>query len=311
MNAPRKPPRERSSWRSFASGPKVPPPAHGIRIRTVGTTWWGMQWIAALVRISPDYASRLERGKTYARGGRVHDLLVAAGQVTARVTGSRPEPYAVTITLPPLGDETWEGAIARLAGRARFAAELLAGVMPKDVDDAFEAAGASLFPGRGGELGTTCSCPDWANPCKHVAATHYVLGDAFDRDPFLLFELRGQTREAVLARTKQARKAARGGKKRAAPPAEDAGRTGVVLTAGEDDYDSWQAPPPSLTLTFVAPAKHAPVLAALGLPASWREKASPGELVTRLVHNASTFAVRAATAPDEAEEHADRSQEPM
>ena len=86
-----------------------------------------------------------------------------------------------------------------MAGQALFAAQLLAGEMPQDIEEAFAAAGVSLFPDRRGDLDTDCSCPDWANPCKHVAATHYILGEQFDEDPFLLFRLRGRTQEQILA----------------------------------------------------------------------------------------------------------------
>src|SRR5690606_30912500 len=95
-----------------------------------------------------------------------------------------------------------------MAERSRFAAELLAGEMPQEIDAAFAAHAASLFPTKAGDLVTACTCPDWANPCKHVAATHYVLGEALDRDPFLLFELRGRTKREVLDALRTARSGA-------------------------------------------------------------------------------------------------------
>ena len=292
-----------SSWRDSA-GPKPAPPAHGIKIKTVGTTWWGKLWIEALERMSPQYAGRLARGKTYARTGRVSELVIATGTVKAKVTGSSPRPYAITLTLPPLDAATWTAAIATLAAKARFAAELLAGEMPKDVDEAFRASGASLFPAKAGELVTTCSCPDHANPCKHVAATHYVLGDAFDRDPFLLFELRGRTREEVLAKARAAR---------GAEPAATAEVTpGVRLgTIREADYDAWRGPRPALRLSFAAPARHASVVASLGKPGSWREKASPAELLAPIVQSASTQATAIALAAAEPEKTGTADEEPM
>ena len=83
--------------------------------------------------------------------------------------------------------------------------ELLAGQMPQAIDEVFVEAGVSLFPKQRADLKTRCSCPDWGDPCKHVAATHYVLGEAFDRDPFLLFELRGRTKHEVLSALRSAR----------------------------------------------------------------------------------------------------------
>jgi uncharacterized Zn finger protein len=199
-----------SGWNRFDSyerAPKKPPPERGIRMKKAGTTWWGQRWIAALESVMRGDSSRLARGRTYARAGRTHDLVVKAGKVAAKVTGSRARPYQITIKLTALSAPAWKKAIDGLAQKAQFSAELLAGQMPQAIDEVFVEAGASLFPERRADLETSCSRPDWGDPCKHVAATHYVLGEALDRDPFLLFELRGRTKEQVL----DALRAARGG----------------------------------------------------------------------------------------------------
>lgn len=305
MSAPRRPPPEPGArrpwgaWRDERSGPKPPPPAHGIKIKDAGTTWWGRRWIEALEKLSPEYASRLARGKTYARTGRAHDLVVKSGLVTARVTGSRPQPYAITIAIPPLDDVTWEKAIVELAGKARYAAQLLAREMPEDVDDLLRGIDVRLFPSKAGDLTTSCSCPDWANPCKHVAATHYVLGDAFDRDPFLLFELRGRTREQVLESIRRERRDTGTGTGTGIGIGIGKGATnedahaahGIRLGAITDaDYERWRAPMPALRLHFAAPASHGAVIAALGRPPSWREKASPADVLAPLVTAAGASA---------------------
>jgi uncharacterized Zn finger protein len=163
-----------------------------------GLTWWGQRWIAALEALGAVYANRLPRGRTYARKGTVHDLVVAPGRVTARVAGSRPQPYRVILQLPVFDAATWDAIVVALAERVRHAAELLDGRMPEDVDEVLAACGVSLFPSAR-ELATRCSCPDVANPCKHVAAVHYVLAQTFDADPFLLPTLRGRDRDALLA----------------------------------------------------------------------------------------------------------------
>jgi uncharacterized Zn finger protein len=168
------------------------------RVTRFGLTWWGQRWIAALEALGAVYANRLPRGRTYARKGTVHDLAIAPGRVSARVDGSRPTPYRVTLELPVFDDATWEAIVVALAGRVRHAAELLAGRMPEDVDAVLADCGVSLFP-TARELATRCSCPDVANPCKHVAAVHYVLAQTFDADPFLLPALRGRDRDALLA----------------------------------------------------------------------------------------------------------------
>lgn len=163
-----------------------------------GLTWWGQRWIAALEELGAVYANRLPRGRTYARNGAVDQLEVSAGEVTAAVQGRRARPYRVRLRLPTFDDATWGQILAALAARVRHAAELLDGRMPEDVDEVLAECGVSLFP-TGRELSTSCSCPDSANPCKHVAAVHYLLAQAFDSDPFLLMRLRGRDRDQLLA----------------------------------------------------------------------------------------------------------------
>lgn len=250
------------------SGKKQPPPERGIKVGAIGSTWWGTRWIEALERISQDYQKRLARGRTYARTGRVHDLVLAPGRVHAQVTGSQRTPYRVEIRLAVVDQAGWQAAIGAMAERAAFAAALLAGEMPQAIDQAF--SGSGLFPAAGGDLATDCSCPDWANPCKHVAATHYVLGEALDRDPFLLFELRGRTRDQVLA----ALRALRAG---GAPSTDKAGSPRALSLAGRSaaDYDRFAAPLPRMRF-HEAPA--APALAALGAPPGWSHASSPLEL---------------------------------
>jgi len=170
-----------------------------------GKTWWAKKWIEALEILGSDYSNRLPRGRTYARRGEVKDLIITPGEVMAKVQGTRRTPYKVRIGLKALSDKQWQKVIKALARRAIFAAKLLMGEMPPDIDEAFNSCNLSLFPARATELKTDCSCPDWANPCKHIAATHYILAKAFDRDPFLLFELRGWTKEKVLEELRAAR----------------------------------------------------------------------------------------------------------
>ncbi|WP_438036595.1 SWIM zinc finger family protein [Sorangium sp. So ce204] len=284
-------------WAPFPreAGPKPPPPARGIRMKRAGATWWGKRWVEALERMAPDDAGRLARGRTYARTGRTHDLTVKPGLVTARVTGSQPRPYKVILTIARLDDATWAKVIAAMAKRASFAAELLAGQMPEDIESAFQSAGTSLFPERPEDLTTACSCPDMANPCKHVAATHYVLGEAFDKDPFLLFELRGRTREQVI----EAIRAARGAPARARAKRAGAGKGAscaggapaiATVTPGKmaaKDYDAWREAPPALDVTLEPPAAHAALLSQLGVPPGWTEERSPADLFGPLLRAAS------------------------
>jgi len=173
--------------------------------RAFGKTWWAKKWIEALEILGRDYSNRLPRGRTYARRGEVKDLVITPGEVMARVQGTRRTPYRVKIRLKALTDKQWQKVVKILAKQAIFAAKLLSGEMPPNIDEVFNSCDLSLFPAKANELETSCSCPDWANPCKHIAATHYILAEVFDRDPFLLFELRGWTKERVLEELRAAR----------------------------------------------------------------------------------------------------------
>lgn len=301
---------DRSDWPPSAT--KKPPPEHGVKMKKAGATWWGRRWIEALEHALSGDAGRLTRGKTYARAGRTHDLTVLVGKISARVTGTRSTPYEVVIQLSQLSDEVWAAAIAGMAERAQFAAELLAGRMPEPIDEVFRAAGASLFPAVRSELATTCSCPDWGDPCKHVAATHYVLGEALDADPFLLFELRGRDKARVLAGIRAARAAAAApglGVERAlgaagglsAAGAEAVGQVPTVSLGAlaADQYDRPRAALPAIDFKFDRPGTDAALLRQLGAPAAWRAETSPAELLAPLVRRAADAARRIALGEEE------------
>jgi len=119
------------------------------------------------------------------------------------VQGSSPRPYDVKIKLIPFTDKEWDDIVGMLSEKAVFTAKLLAGEMPGDIEEAFKASGRSLFPADSRELTTYCSCPDHANPCKHIAAVHYILAEEFDRDPFMIFKFRGMTKEKLLDALKE------------------------------------------------------------------------------------------------------------
>jgi uncharacterized Zn finger protein len=161
-----------------------------------GQSWWAKRWIAVLE--SFDIGARLGRGRSYARGGQVLSIDIAKGVVKAKVQGSRPKPYDITIGVQSLKAADWKKVTQALAGQALFAAKLLAGEMPQDVEEVFTRLGLSLFPEKLRDLTTECSCPDYSNPCKHIAAVYYLLGEEFDRDPFLIFKMRGLSREELV-----------------------------------------------------------------------------------------------------------------
>ena len=172
--------------------------------RTFGHSWWGASWVDALEHRAGLEANRLPRGRTYARQGRVVRLDVEAGKITALVRGGRALPYRVTVSLPTYSDTEWARVAQAIAARAQHAAALLDGELDPGVATETEAAGVRLFPSAG-ELSFRCSCPDWADPCKHALAVCYQVADALDEDPFVLFALRGGARDDLLELVRLAR----------------------------------------------------------------------------------------------------------
>ena len=172
----------------------------GIRAQSkrgdFGASWWAKRWVQALENFS--LGSRLARGRSYARRGQVVSIDVRSGEVEASVQGSRKRPYRVSIAVATLPGPDLHRLQAALVERPVFAASLLAGRMPENIEDAFADVGLSLFPSRMSDLETDCSCPDFANPCKHIAAVYLLLGEEFDRDPFLIFRMRGIERDELL-----------------------------------------------------------------------------------------------------------------
>ncbi len=169
----------------------------------IGSTWWSKRWIEVLESLS--MGTRLTRGRSYARQGQVISIDIEPGVVKAKVQGSRPKPYNIKIQLRPLSDQDWEEATEAMAAQAIFAAKLLAGEMPTNIEEAFHAVKLSLFPTAAKDLVTDCSCPDWANPCKHIAAVYYLLAERFDEDPFLIFKLRGRTKDEIIQALREKR----------------------------------------------------------------------------------------------------------
>jgi uncharacterized Zn finger protein len=169
----------------------------GIAVRAkrgqIGEQWWSRRFVDVLERVCD--GGRLARGRTYARKGQVMDFALAPGQVTARVQGSRPQPYAVTVEIAAFDEAQWTDLTEALGSRAIYRAALLAGEMPHEIVDLFAEHELPLFPDQ---LDIRCSCPDWSVPCKHGSAVLYVLAEAFDDDPFLVLAWRGRGRDALL-----------------------------------------------------------------------------------------------------------------
>ena len=206
-------PRSYRRWDSDYPSARPPRPVKGglqakSKRGAIGETWWSQRFLHVLEEFNDP--GRLARGRAYARRGQVIDLDIEPGEVTARVQGSRARPYNVSLGVAVLDDAAWTRVEAVLVSRAVFLARLLAGEMPQEIEEAFDAASLSLFPEPDRDLDTGCSCPDWENPCKHIAAVYYLLAEAFDRDPFLIFAWRGRPRERLLAELRELRGLASG-----------------------------------------------------------------------------------------------------
>jgi uncharacterized Zn finger protein len=207
------------------------PVSDGIRAKSkrgaIGAKWWSKRFIAALERMGN--SARLQRGRSYARKGQVISLTIGNGLVESNVQGSRRSPYRVTIRLRAFSDAEWKKIFDQMAEEAIYSAQLLAGEVPAEVEDLIGGTGISLFPKAKSELTTSCSCPDWENPCKHIAAAYYLLAERFDDDPFLIFALRGRTKEEVMAALRAGRKVAPGDD----VPAAEVPVAGEKVSAGD------------------------------------------------------------------------------
>ena len=234
--------RSRRDWSTFTGAKRIPVD-DGLALRSrrgaIGEKWWSRRFLAAVESILT--GGRLTRGRTYARQGQVIDLGIGSGLVVARVQGSRRTPYGVQISMPAVSDARWDAIIETLAGQAGYAARLLAGELPHEIEDVFAEVGVALFPEWGSHLVANCTCPDWATPCKHAAAVCYLIAEAFDDDPFLLLAFRGREREALLADLRERRGGKSGEAAAESPTSTEAEIPPPPLS--EHLFDFWKAGP--------------------------------------------------------------------
>jgi uncharacterized Zn finger protein len=230
--------------RSIQRRAKKPTKAAGRRPRRKPgpTHWWSRRWSEALEGIQ--VGGRLRSGRKYARQGRVVELELEKGFATALVQGSRDAPYLVRMQFSRVPDPDWRRVLQALGQAPEVGGGLFRGEFPPGTEESLGELGVSLFPRNPGDLKVACSCPDEANPCKHIAAVYYALGEEIDRDPFLLFRLRGLDRGELmeaLVHSDAARAAL-------APPPAKAGRpagakaTGKRAGATRDTQPSTEAP---------------------------------------------------------------------
>lgn len=183
------------------------PPSHprkaegGIKINSkkgeMVKKWWSKRFIEILTSFG--WESRLQRGRRYARAGQVLRVNLGKGTISAEVQGSMSMPYRVEIKFPEIPEKAWTKIMKAMEQRPEFTSLMLAGEIKPEIEDLFLKSGSSLFPARSTDMQMSCSCPDYANPCKHIAAVFYVMADTFDADPFILLQLRGKTKEEIVA----------------------------------------------------------------------------------------------------------------
>ncbi|NJM97173.1 MAG: hypothetical protein HC800_08315 [Phormidesmis sp. RL_2_1] len=164
-------------------------------------TWWGQSFLTALEKFTD--SGRLSRGRSYANGRKVKHFEINCEHVTAQVRGSinpyygvYEEPlYTTTLEFQPISRAKWAAIIALMASKVSILSQLLVGEIPDNIEESFAPLNMSLLPSQKGDFTSHCTCPDWSNPCKHVAGVYYLVAAELDRDPLKLFELRGLSRE--------------------------------------------------------------------------------------------------------------------
>jgi len=223
----------------------------GPRRRRTGENWWARRWVEVLEKFA--VGRRLGRGRNYARQGNITDIEIGKGSVIAHVQGSRDAPYLVRMHFSMLSSTDWKKLCRALAQRPEIAVELGAGNIPDTIEAVFEEQQLSLFPNAVGDLKAACSCPDKANPCKHVAAVYYLIGEEFDRDPFLIFQLRGMERSELLAALGPAAIP-----KPPAPPPPPPEFFEGAGELGEDGEELLDAPPPIPQVIEAPPEREIP-----------------------------------------------------
>jgi uncharacterized Zn finger protein len=230
-----------------------------IEGRTIARTFWGKAWCDNLESYS-DYANRMPRGRTYVRNGSVVDLQIEPGKVTGLVSGS--ELYKVHIHIDPLPQQQWRSSKARCAGQIGSLVELLQGKLSKSVIEIVTAHDGGLFP-KTNEIHFSCSCPDWASMCKHVAAVLYGVGARLDQQPELFFVLRKVDHlELIEEAASQAGKKPATTKKKTVAASDVASVFGIELA--EPEAVEAEAAPPKEKARPVKPrgAKAKPAVAA-------------------------------------------------
>ena len=279
--------------------------------------WWVERWLELLD--SYRFKKRLERGRNYAREGNVLSIDLIDKEVVASVQGSEVQPYKVRLSLepcsdenqdralksmsqPPFSDEDWDFVLKTISEQAIFPAQLLAGEMPNEIEKVFTSNGLSLFPYTLTDVRSRCTCPDKANPCKHIAAVYYQLGDRFSEDPFLIFRLRGRSKAQILEGLRQLR--SQSVPQSAAKSKTTSKKTSKKSAAKKTDQDLtsfWQYDEPldSSLVAIVPPTENKGVLDILGsVPLLSADAQAVQQYLTRVYQDTSQQALITALQSD-------------
>jgi len=187
-------------WSYFPTSNKPKKANNGIKaIHQKGEfckEWWGKQWIEIIE--SYNLGERLSRGRRYARSGQVLEIQFNPGNIRARVQGSRFTPYSVHLNLNIWSKSDWKEVIKYIKSKPLLLSQIISGKLPTNLDKDLLQLGVDLFPHKYKDFSTDCTCPDYSNPCKHIAAVFYIISESLDRNPFILFEIRGKDRDKLI-----------------------------------------------------------------------------------------------------------------
>ncbi len=264
-------------------------------------SWWATHWLRTLTQWID--AGRLAEGEKYVEQDYPSKLKINAGSVVAHIKGTTLQPYQIHIEIDTFGDKEWEQALDAMFQQAGYAAQLLNDEMPPDIEVVFRSVGLSLFPGTRSDLRSHCSCGSPIVPCEHVAGVYHLLAQRLDEDPFLLFRMRGRTREQVLAAFR-ARRASRSQHERDRQSYEEQGSAPLASASlPSDSHTFWKMGPQikDVEIDVKPPEIHMEVLKLLGIP-SFVDEEMLEQNLPQLYQHVSQKALQIAYGEHETEE---------
>ena len=238
--------------------------------------------------------------------GQVMNFRIRTGQISAKVQGSMREPYSITITVKTMPEELKSKMVGIMASKALYAAKMLSGEMPEEIEGVLSAESIKIFPPKN-EFLPACTCPDSAVPCKHIAAVCYIIAEELDRNPFLLFKLRGMDKEELLERLGDARRKISSSsspistKVQVPEPLKDPAKLKIVKESPKKQKEKierfWQTPNfSSLSYSMEKPTVNAALIKRLGEPRFWRQQANFVEFMEGVYEKVSDAMVRSMSA---------------